>query len=60
MPGKKLTPADLLSMARRRGWLVALPPLLLLFVALLISSRVPDFYQSDMLIAVDPQRVPDA
>ena len=31
-----------------------------LFAALLYSSTLPDLYQSDMLIAVDPQRVPDA
>lgn len=60
LPGKNLTPLDLLQMARRRVWLIAVPPLVTLFAGLLYSSRVPDMYQSDMLIAIDPQRVPDA
>ena len=59
LPGKKLSPIDLVNMASRRWWLISIPPVLTLFVALLASSRVPDLYQSDMLIAVDPQRVPD-
>jgi polysaccharide chain length determinant protein (PEP-CTERM system associated) len=60
LPGKKLTPADLLAIARRRIWLLVLPPAVTLFAALLYSSRIPDLYQSDMLIAIDPQRVPDS
>lgn len=60
LPGKVLTPADLMQMARRRAWLIAVPPILTLFAALVYSSRVPDVYQSDMLISIDPQRVPDA
>ncbi len=36
-----------------------LPPIVTLFAALLWSSRVPNLYESDMLIAIDPQRVPD-
>lgn len=60
LPGKKLTPADILQVVRRRWWLVAVPPLLTLFVALLYSSKQTDMYQSDMLISIDPQRVPDA
>jgi len=60
LPGKKLTPAVLLAIARRRIWLLVLPPAVTLFAALLYSSRIPDLYQSDMLIAIDPQRVPDS
>lgn len=47
-------------MLRRRWWLVTIPPLVTLLPALVYSSRIPDVYQSDMLIAIDPQRVPDA
>jgi polysaccharide chain length determinant protein (PEP-CTERM system associated) len=60
LPGKKLTVADYLNMARRRVWLILVPPVLTLFGALVYSSTVPNVYQSDMLIAIDPQRVPDA
>lgn len=60
LPGKKLTAPALLEMLRRRFWLLAVPPLVALFGALLYSSTVPNTYESDMLIAIDPQRVPDA
>lgn len=60
LPGRKLTVLDVVSMARRRIWLIVVPPALAFFGALLYSSTLPNMYQSDMLIAVDPQRVPDA
>lgn len=60
LPGKTLTAPDLLQIVRRRWWLVAIPPFFTLFAALLYSSKQPDLYQSDMLISIDPQRVPDA
>ena len=59
LPGKTLTPADALVIVRRRIWLVVLPPIVTFFFALMYSSRVPNLYESDMLIAIDPQRVPD-
>lgn len=60
LPGKTPAAPDLIQMAKRRlGWLF-LPPLATTFAALLYSSTVPNVYQSDMLIAIDPQRVPDA
>ncbi len=36
-----------------------LPPIFTFFCTLVFSSRVPNLYESDMLIAIDPQRVPD-
>jgi polysaccharide chain length determinant protein (PEP-CTERM system associated) len=59
LPGKQITPSDILQMLRRRAWLIVLPPLVTGFAALLYSSRVPNMYQSDMLVAIDPQRVPE-
>ncbi len=59
LPGKSFTPADIIAIVKRRYWLVLAPPVLTLFAALLYTSRIPNVYQSDMLIAVDPQRVPD-
>ena len=60
LPGKTLSIADVLQAVRRRLWLIAIPPVVLFFVALVYSSTVANVYQSDMLIAIDPQRVPDA
>lgn len=60
LPGKKLQLLDFVEMARRRVWLIAIPPFVGLLLGLVASSRVPNVYQSDMLIAIDPQRVPDA
>lgn len=59
LPGKNIDPQFLLQTFRRRVWLVILPPLIGLFLALLYSSTQPDLYESQMLIAVDPPRVPD-
>ena len=47
-------------MLRRRVWLIVLPPVVTLFGALIYSSTIQNLYQSDMLIAIVPQRVPDA
>jgi polysaccharide chain length determinant protein (PEP-CTERM system associated) len=60
LPGKKYTFDDVIPMLRRRAWLLALPPVIGLFVALVVSARLPNRYESDMLIAIVPQRVPDA
>lgn len=59
LPGKQLDPASILKILRRRIWLIAIPPAVTFFAALLYSSTVPDMYQADMLISMDPQRVPD-
>ena len=60
LPGKKYTVDDVIPILRRRAWLLALPPLVGLFVALVVSARLPNLYESDMLIAIVPQRVPDS
>jgi polysaccharide chain length determinant protein (PEP-CTERM system associated) len=59
LPGKSYTPADIMSIARRRALVVIVPPIVTLFLALVVSARIPNTYQSDMLIAVVPQRVPN-
>jgi len=60
LPGKKLDAAFLTQALRRRFWIVVIPPAVAAFAALVYSSGIPDLYQSEMLVAVDPQRVPDA
>jgi len=59
LPGKTYSPADYLAIARRYVWLLVVPPLVGLFGALVYSAGLPNLYQSEMLIAVVPQRVPD-
>jgi len=60
LPNRTLTPAIIFGIFRRRLWLILLLPALTLFGALLYSSKIPNLYQSDMLIAIIPQRVPDS
>jgi polysaccharide chain length determinant protein (PEP-CTERM system associated) len=60
LPGRKLTPADILAMAKRRIWFLLIPPVLGLFAGLIVSSRVSDLYRSEMLLQIVPQRVPDS
>lgn len=60
LPGKTLTIHDFFAMAKRHVWLLVVPPLVTFFAALVFSSRVPSLYQSDMLISIDPQRIPDS
>jgi polysaccharide chain length determinant protein (PEP-CTERM system associated) len=59
LPGKSFQVKDVFKIARRRVWLLVIPPLVTGFAALLYSSRVPDLYQSEMIIAIIPQRLPD-
>ncbi len=59
LPGKVLNVTDAIAIARRRIWLIVIPPVITFFAALLYSSTMPNMYESDMLIAIDPQRVPD-
>jgi protein tyrosine kinase modulator len=60
LPGKTYTSADYMSMAWRHRWVIVLPLIVGAYAALIVSSRLHDMYQSEMLIQVVPQRVPDA
>ena len=57
---KQYTPLDFARMAWRRRWLIVVPFVIGLFATLIVSSRLPDLFQSEMLIQVVPQRVPDS
>src|SRR5262245_43533260 len=59
LSGKTYTPFDYATMAWRRRWVILGSLLLGVYAALVVSSRRPDLYQSEMLIQVVPQRVPD-
>jgi polysaccharide chain length determinant protein (PEP-CTERM system associated) len=58
LPGKTYSFGDFLDIARRRRLLLVLP-IVTLLGALVYSSMLPDVYQSTMLIAIVPQRVPN-
>lgn len=60
LPGKKLALTDILAMLRRRAWLVVIPPLVTTFLTLIYARTLKNTYQSDMLISIVPQRVPDS
>ena len=60
LPGKTYTPADYARMAWRRRWVILVPIVVGAYAALIVSSRLHDRFQSEMLIQVVPQRVPDA
>jgi polysaccharide chain length determinant protein (PEP-CTERM system associated) len=47
-------------MAWRRRWIIVVSLIAGVYVALVVSSRLKDMYQSEMLIQVVPQRVPDS
>ena len=60
LPGKQYSPMDYAAMAWRRRWVIVVSLLLGAYGGLVVSSRMPAMYQSEMLIQVVPQRVPDA
>jgi polysaccharide chain length determinant protein (PEP-CTERM system associated) len=59
LPGKTLGVPVILQMLRRRWWLLVMPPAIGLFVALIVSAWLPNLYESDVLVGIIPQRVPD-
>ena len=60
LPGKTYTVQDGLRVGRRYGWLVAVGLVIGLFCSLVTSARLPNVYQSEMLVQIVPQRVPES
>jgi polysaccharide chain length determinant protein (PEP-CTERM system associated) len=60
LPGKTFTPQDILRMLSRRKWHLIVPVFVCAFGALVVSRFLPNRYQSDALIQIVPQRVPDS
>jgi polysaccharide chain length determinant protein (PEP-CTERM system associated) len=60
LPGKKVTPEDVLRIAIRRRWLLILPLVLGTSAAWVWATRQPDLYRSETLIMLAPQRIPDS
>ncbi len=59
LPGKKYAPADTLDILRRSWGKLVVPILVCTFGALVVSALLPNVYESDMLVQIIPQRVPD-
>ena len=59
LPGKKYTPEDVLSILKRRFWLLLVPLAVIGAAAGLAGRTLPNLYRSETLILVVPQRVPE-
>jgi polysaccharide chain length determinant protein (PEP-CTERM system associated) len=59
LPGKKYTPEDVLSILKRRFWLLIVPLAVIGASTAVVGKALPDLYRSDTLILVVPQRVPE-
>ena len=60
LPGKTFSIGDIVEIVRRRWWLILLPTVLGAAAAFAVSKRLPNQYQSQTLIMLVPQRVPDS
>lgn len=60
LPNKSYTPAFFLNLLWRKRWHVAVPLVTCTLGALAFSATLEDRFQSDMLIQIIPQRVPDS
>ncbi len=59
IPGKQFTPEILIHLGWRRKWLIAIPTVVIATAVAAYTHYLPNVYQSDALILVVPQQVPD-
>jgi polysaccharide chain length determinant protein (PEP-CTERM system associated) len=59
LPGKKYPPEDVLRIIWRRKWVIAVPFVLISLCTFVFVRRLPKMYQSETLMLVVPQRVPE-
>jgi uncharacterized protein involved in exopolysaccharide biosynthesis len=57
LPGRKYTPEDVLQLLARHKWLVMVPFVLVLAIAVGVASQISERYRSETLIMVIPQRI---
>jgi polysaccharide chain length determinant protein (PEP-CTERM system associated) len=60
LTGRTYSPLDYAWMAWRRRWILVVPVFAGVFASLLVSSRLADQYQSETLIQIVPQQVPNS
>jgi polysaccharide chain length determinant protein (PEP-CTERM system associated) len=59
LPGKTFKPADAFDILRRRYWMLLVPFAIVSAGTAIIARRLPVLYQSQAVIQVVPQRVPE-
>jgi polysaccharide chain length determinant protein (PEP-CTERM system associated) len=60
IPGRTYQPEDLLRIAWARRWTIAVPFFTILLATVLVIWKLPNTFQSETLILVVPQRVPES
>jgi polysaccharide chain length determinant protein (PEP-CTERM system associated) len=60
LPGKKYGVQDYVGLLKRYWWVVAITAAIGAFVGLIVSASQRNSFESEMLIQIIPQRVPDA
>ena len=50
---------DYVAILKRRGWMIAIPAVLVPIIAVAISYRLTPIYTSQTLVLIEPQTVPD-
>ena len=60
LPGRKYTAAEVVRILRRRWWLILLPLVLGTTAGVVAYKWLPVKYQSETLITVMPQQIPDS
>ncbi|MQA28866.1 MAG: hypothetical protein GEU82_03365 [Luteitalea sp.] len=60
IPGKQYRPEDLLAIAWRRKWWIAIPFVVVAGATAVGATYLPNKYRSETLILVVPQRVPES
>jgi uncharacterized protein involved in exopolysaccharide biosynthesis len=56
---ENITPRDILDMAIRRRWFILIPLCLAIIAGIYVTFTSPKVYQSETLILVQPQKVPE-
>jgi polysaccharide chain length determinant protein (PEP-CTERM system associated) len=57
LPGRKYTPEDIMRLLTRHKWLIVIPFVVALAIALGAASRISERYRSETMIMVMPQRI---
>src|SRR5688572_7398569 len=60
LPGKRYTPDDLLRIAWKRRWFVAVPLLVIASTTAVVGMFLPNRYRASTSIIIVPQRVPES
>jgi len=59
LPGKKYSPEDLLRVAWKRRWLIAVPAVVIASTTAVVSLFLPNRYRAATSVMIVPQRVPE-